>query len=64
MIETALVYEQNKAATHQMFLGLGEPAYRATCSAYQEYTESEKADFPNYYKEHMQVFENYWRKQK
>ena len=64
MIEAALLYEQNKAAIHQMFSGLGETAYRATCSSYQEYTESEKADFPNYYKEHMQVFETYWRKQK
>lgn len=64
MIETTLIYEQNKAAMHQMFSGLGETAYRATCSSYQEYTESEKADFPNYYKEHMQVFENYWRKRK
>jgi hypothetical protein len=64
MIETPLIYEQNKAAMHQMFSGLGETAYRATCSSYQEYTESEKADFPNYYKEHMQVFESYWHKQK
>lgn len=64
MIETELAYERNKTAMHQMFSDLGETAYRATCSSYQEFTESEKADFPNYYKEHIQVFEDYWRKQK
>lgn len=62
MLETAQTYDQNKVAMHQMFSDYGETTYRATCSAYREYTESEKADFPNYYKEHMQVFENYWRK--
>jgi hypothetical protein len=61
MLETAQAYEQNKSAMHKMFSDYGETAYRATCSAYREYTESEKADFPNYYKEHMQVFEKYWR---
>jgi hypothetical protein len=61
MLETAQTYEQNKAAMHQTFSDYGETTYRATCSAYREYTESAKADFPNYYKEHMQVFENYWR---
>jgi len=63
MLETAQTYEQNKAAMHQMFSDYGEMVYRATCSAYSEYTESEKVDFPNYYKEHIQVFENYWNKQ-
>lgn len=61
MLETAQTYEQNKVAMHKMFSDYGETTYHATCSAYREYTESEKADFPNYYKEHMQVFENYWR---
>lgn len=60
MIETAQTYEQNKKSIHQMFLDYGEATYRATCSAYPEYTKSEKADFPNYYKEHVQVFEKYW----
>lgn len=63
MLETALAYEENKVDIHQIFSDNGETAYRATCSAYREYTESEKADFQNKYKEHMQVFENYWRKQ-
>lgn len=61
MLETAQTYEQNKVAMHKMFSDYGETTYHATCSAYREYTESEKADFPNYYREHMQVFENYWR---
>ena len=62
MLETAQTYEQNKIAMHQMFSDYGETTYRATCAAYREYTGSQKADFPNYYKEHMQVFENSWRK--
>lgn len=62
MLETAQTYEQNRVAMHQMFSDYGETIYHATCLAYREYTKSEKADFPNYYKEHMQVFENYWRK--
>jgi hypothetical protein len=60
MLETAQTYEQNKAAMHRIFSDYGETEYRATCLAYREYTESEKADFPNYYKEHIKVFENYW----
>ncbi len=65
MLKTALAYEENKVTMHETFSNFGEKAYRAMCSAthYKEYTESEKADFPNYYKEHIQVFENYWRKQ-
>lgn len=61
MLETAEIYQKNKAGMHKMFSDYGETTYRATCSAYKEYAESEKADLPNYYKEHMQVFENYWR---
>lgn len=61
MLEAAQTYEQNKVAMHKMFSDYGEATYRATCSAYPEYTESEKADFQNYYKEHMRVFESYWR---
>lgn len=61
MLETAQKYEQNKVALHKMLSDYGETTYHDTCSAYREYTESEKADFPNYYKEHMQVFESYWR---
>lgn len=61
MLETAQAHEQNKVAMHKMFSDYGEATYRATCSAYREYTESGKADFPNYYKEHMRVFESYWR---
>lgn len=64
MVEAAQTYEENKAAMHKMFSDYGETIYRATCSAYPEYTESEKSDFPNHYKEHMQVFENYWRNKK
>jgi nuclear transport factor 2 (NTF2) superfamily protein len=62
MLETAQTYERNKVAMHQMFSDYGETTYRSMCSAYREYTESEKADFPNYNKEHMLVFESYLRK--
>ncbi|MCE7915274.1 MAG: hypothetical protein DYH15_11480 [Nitrosomonas sp. PRO4] len=63
MLETAKSYENNKVTLHQMFSDFGEPTYRQTCFNYPMYTESEKADFPNYYNEHLQVFESYWRKQ-
>lgn len=62
MLETAQTYEKNKVAMHQMFFDYGDAVYRSTCASYPEYTESEKADFPNYYQEHMQVFKKYWRK--
>lgn len=63
MTEILLIYERNKVAMHKTFSDLGGTAYSATCSSYPEYLESEKADIPNYYKEHIQVFEDYWRKQ-
>lgn len=63
MLDTAHTYEKNKIFMHQMFSDYGETVYRQACSNYPAYTESEKADFPNYYNEHMQVFENYWRNQ-
>ena len=63
MLDTAHTYEKNKEFMNQMFLDYGETVYRQTCSNYPAYTESEKTDFPNYYKEHLQVFESYWRKQ-
>ncbi len=62
MLETAQTYEKNKVAMHKMFSDYGNAIYRSTCASYPEYTESEKADFPNYYREHIQVFEKYWRK--
>ena len=55
-------YEQSTIEIHQMFLDYGEQVYRETCLSYPEYTKSEKADFPNYYKEHIQIFESYWHK--
>lgn len=58
MLETAKAYENNKVAMHQLFSGYGDAVYRSTCASYPEYTKSEKADFQNYYREHMQVFEN------
>jgi len=64
MIDILLIYERNKVAMHKTFSDFGGTAYSATCSSYPEYLESEKADIPNYYKEHIQVFEDYWRKQK
>ena len=63
LLETEKIYEQNKIAMHKTFSDYGETTYRNTCSAYLEYTESEKADFSNYYIEHIQVFEKYWRNQ-
>jgi len=63
MLDTAHTYEKNKVSINQMFSDYGETVYRQTCSNYPAYTESEKTDFPNYYKEHLQVFESYWRKQ-
>ncbi|SET05655.1 hypothetical protein SAMN05216326_11091 [Nitrosomonas marina] len=63
MLDTAISYDNNKKTMHNMFSDFGENTYRQTCFNYPTYTESEKADFPNYYKEHLQVFESYWRKQ-
>ena len=63
MLDTAKTYEKHKIFMHKMFSDYGETTYRQTCSNYLAYTESEKADFPNYYDEHIQVFENYWRNQ-
>lgn len=62
ILKAAQIYEENKVAMHKMFSDYGEAVYRSTCAVYPDYTISEKADYPVYYKEHMQVFENYWHK--
>ncbi len=64
MLETAISFEKEKVLMDEMFSGFGQPVYRSTCASYPQYLVSEKADFPNYYGEHMQVFENFWRKQR
>ena len=63
LLDTAHTYEKNKVFMNQMVSDYGETVYRQTCSNYPTYTELEKTDFPNYYKEYLQVFESYRRKQ-
>ena len=60
MYQSAMKYEENKAYMHNIFTEMGEAVYQATCSSYPEYLLSEKADFQNYYREHIEVFEGYW----
>lgn len=60
----AMAFEQTKAQMHKMFSDYGESVYRETCSSYPVYTRSDKADFPNYYREHLEVFEDDWYKRR
>jgi hypothetical protein len=62
--DNAMAFEENKVLMHKMFSDYGERSYRQVCSSYLEYTNSDKADFPNYYGEHMEVFEDYWHKRR
>lgn len=61
-LEAALAYEENKEAMRKTFLEFGPEIFQGSCESYPEYTQSYKADFANYFKEHIQVFEEYWRK--
>jgi len=60
MVDAGLVYEESKRNMHNMYSEAGMSVYKAVCSSYPEYTRSEKADFPRYYREHIEVFEDYW----
>lgn len=62
MRDTLLQYENTKDTMRKQFADLGPDIFRSSCEVYPEYTTSNKADMPVYYKEHIQVFEEYWRK--
>ncbi len=62
--DQAIRFEETKLVMHKMFSDYGEGVYREMCASYPEYTTSEKADFPNYYGEHMEVFEDDWYKRR
>ena len=63
LLKTALAYEENKESMRKTFLEVAPVIFQSSCEAFPEYTQSYKADFANYLKEHIEVFEKYWAKQ-
>lgn len=60
----AIEEQERRNELDMMYRNMGEQAYLAACESFPRYLQSDLANFPVMYREHLQVFESWLRTRK